>query len=162
MLKYLPALFIVASQIPAPSIANSTCSNYWTNPKTGQEECLDLKNGLPTTPAPTSDVEVQPPDTPKGYKFLAQNELGDRFFIKARNPWKAGSRTYSGATVRTRARFKKENWTRYSIWCDRRILTINSDSDIPIASTRNPASLYAGSEGSIGYEIWKAACVREK
>jgi hypothetical protein len=116
MLKYLPALIIAASQIPAPSIANSTCSNYWTNPKTGQEECLDLKNGLPTTPAPTSDVEVQPPDTPKGYKFLVQNELGDRYFIKLRKLWKSGSRTYSGATVQTHARFKKKNWTNYSIW----------------------------------------------
>ncbi|MEI3648724.1 MAG: hypothetical protein V6D39_01825 [Dolichospermum lemmermannii FEM_B0920] len=153
MLKYLPALIIAASQIPAPSIANSTCSNYWTNPKTGQEECLDLKNGLPTTPAPTSDVEVQPPDTPKGYKFLTENELGDRYFIQLGKLKKRGRRTYSSARVRTHPKFGEKKFDMYSIWCDRREFTTFG---------MNSVTFYAGSEGSIGYAIWDAACNREK
>jgi hypothetical protein len=153
MLKYLPALFIVASQIPAPSIANSTCSNYWTNPKTGQEECLDLKNGLQTTPA-NPDVEVQPPDTPKGYKFLAENELGDRYFIQLGNLKKRGSRTYSSARVRTHPKFGKKEFNMYSIWCDRR--------EFRTVDNKDSVTFYGGSQGSIGYAIWDAACNREK
>ena len=153
MLKYLPALIIAASQIPSVNAQQSQCLNYWVNPTTGVEECLNLQQGLPPTPVVNPDVEVQPPDTPKGYKFLAQNEFGDRYFIKLGNLKKRGRRTYSNARIRTHPKFGEKKIDFYSIWCDRRqfrTLGVNS------------VAFYGGSEGSIGYEIWKAACVREK
>lgn len=153
MLKYLPALIIATSQIPVVA-QQSQCLNYWINPRTGVEECLNLQNGLPsTTPATSTDTEAQPPDTPKGYKFLAQNEFGDRYFIKIGRRFKIGKKTYSSLTVRTHPKFGQKKIDSYSIWCDRRQFTTFGV---------NSVTFYGGSEGSIGYEIWKAACIREK
>lgn len=153
MLKYLPPLIIAISQIPAVNAQDSQCLSFWINPKTGIEECLNLQKGLPPTPAANPDVEVQPPDTPDGYKFLAQNEFGDRYFIRVGNLKKRGRRTYSNARVKTHPKFGEKKTDYYSIWCDRRQFT---------TIDRYSVTFYGGSEGSIGYEIWKAACVREK
>lgn len=150
MIKYLPVLIIAASQIPALAIANPTkpqpCANFWVNPKTGVEECFDFRNGM--TPIPVR----QPQTTPDGYRFLTENEFGDRYFIRVGNLKKRGSQTYTTARVRTFPKVGRSNTDLYSIWCDRRVFrTIDINS----------VTFYAGSQGSVGYAIWEAACKGE-
>jgi hypothetical protein len=150
MLKYLPALIIAASQIPVAAIANpqpQPCTSFWVNPKTGVEECFDFKNGM--TPIPVR----QPQTTPDGYRFLTENEFGDRYFIRVSGIRKIGSQTYATARVRTYPKIGRSNTDLYSIWCDRRqFRTIDINS----------VTFYGGSQGSVGYAIWEAACKREQ
>lgn len=47
----------LGSLIPLLSTAQTSCGNFWVNPETGQEECLD---GVLTSPSPLSEPDDSP------------------------------------------------------------------------------------------------------
>jgi hypothetical protein len=148
MLKYLPALFIVASQIPVTAIAQqSQCSNFWVNPKTGREECF----GVNSNTSSTTD----------GYKFLSYDSEDNSVFIKKMGNDNVDGYIYPGVVIKTVRQNKAIRLVGLSVDCGLKQMTIAYDSNSP-ELPENPYPVFVGKKGSIGYSIWVEACgIRE-
>lgn len=84
----LTFLFVAACwHFPVKVLAQQTqCNNFWVNPQTGQNECLDFDSGnsKPVTPPPPQQ-QTQPTKTPaKNYMLIFESENGDRVYISTR------------------------------------------------------------------------------
>jgi hypothetical protein len=56
------AIGFLGSLIPLASTAQTSCGNFWVNPETGQEECLD---GVLSSPSPPSEPDDSPTPEPE-------------------------------------------------------------------------------------------------
>lgn len=86
----LTFLFITACwHFPVKLLAQQVeCTNFWVNPETGQNECLNFDSGnsnsKPVTPPPVQP-QTQPTQSPaKNYLLIFESENGDRVYISTR------------------------------------------------------------------------------
>ncbi|MEA5578263.1 hypothetical protein [Anabaena sp. UHCC 0451] len=156
MYKYLPKLSVFLVAVTAspflllPATAETRCLNYWVNPATGKEECLNL----PIKKQPVVDAK-KPADTPAGFEFLTKSEKGEHLFIQVNNTRRVDGILQSFPTVVTKKLNGKMYDTRYQVSCNQRLVYITSSSDYAV---NNSLSIVVSEPGTIGYMIWDRSC----
>lgn len=139
-----------------PAIAKPSCINYWVNPATGKQECLNIKNDLPVKQKSVVDP-VRTSDLPTGFEFFKETEIGDRLFIKSSKVRLINGVNRSFPTVITKTFNGKRYKTKYDINCDRQQIHISSTTNSNYTLNQSLPIVVSQPE-TLEYMIWDSNC----
>ncbi|WP_341532282.1 hypothetical protein WKK05_41245 (plasmid) [Nostoc sp. UHCC 0302] len=143
-----------------------SCTNYWINPKTGNEECFG-SGALPTAPAQQTTEEIP------GHKLIAVNTAGDKIYARInslkRSSERQGWQNRGYLVVITKYAYPVEHGgavessSSYAANCNypslslRGYTTYAPDKYI-LDSVSGSTPMSPVQEGTSGYGIWQYIC----
>ncbi|MBE8968702.1 hypothetical protein IQ277_21510 [Nostocales cyanobacterium LEGE 12452] len=173
------AVFGISSfSLPTVLAQSSGCSNYWVNPSSGKEECLDGRS----LPPQASQVVPQQQKEPDGSVKVFEGRNGDRAYIRlnsirkfaryGQNRVRFSLTTFYehmqvGGSVKNNAIYyadcnsysmKLDTFTKYD--ANNQIvdsISYNNTSSSPYQSTA-PSPVLAVQPNTLGYAAWEYVC----